>query len=71
MDSRVDDFEIVGGGSVYLLLPITGDARRWISENLGDDLVYLGRGVAVEHRYIGQIADGIISDGLTISEGVQ
>lgn len=71
MSTRVDDFQIVGGGSVYLLLPITGDARRWIDDNLGDDLLYLGNGVAIEHTYISQIADGILSDGLTISKGVQ
>jgi hypothetical protein len=60
------DFEICGGGSVYLLHPLTRAAHDWIAEHLPADAVRLGDAVAVEWRYIGHIVAGAISDGLGV-----
>jgi len=57
------DFEISGDGTVYLLHPLTGAARTWIAEHLPADTMRLGA-VAIEWRYIGEIASGAIDDGL-------
>lgn len=70
-DGRVPDFEIIGGGSVCLLVPLTREGRRWIEENIAlDESVFLGRGLGVESRYLEAILDGITNDGLVIAGGV-
>ena len=60
------DFEISGGGTVYLLHPLTRAARAWIAEHLPADATRLGEAVVVEWRYIGPIAGGAIGDGLQV-----
>ena len=60
------DFEISGGGTVYLLHPLTRAARTWVEEHLPTDAMRLGDAVAVEWRYIGDIVGGAISDGLVV-----
>jgi hypothetical protein len=63
---RKSDFTIIGGGTVYLLRPNTKRAEQWVREHIPADAQYLGNAVAVEHRYIGDIAEGIRNDGYTI-----
>ncbi len=63
------DFSIEGEGrfcSIYLLRPLTSAAFEWIDEHIPEDAQRLGNAIAVEHRYIGAIAAGIISDGLVV-----
>ena len=60
------DFAVQNHGTVYLLEPRTPEADEWITENLPEDVIYLGHMVAIEHRYIGEIVDGIQGDGLSI-----
>lgn len=60
------DFRVSGGGSLYILSPLTEAARDWVAEHIGDDAQTFGGGIAVEHRYIGDIVDGIQCDGLTV-----
>ncbi len=60
------DFEISGGGTVYLLRPLTGAAHAWIAEHLPTDALRLGDAVAVEWRYIGDVVGGAIADGLRV-----
>ena len=61
------DFTITDGGSVCLLTPTTSAARRWLDENIGEDAIYLGHGLAVERRFIDQIIEGIVADGFRVS----
>jgi len=58
------NFEISGGGTVYLLHPLTHAAHAWIPEHLPADALHLGDAVAIERRYIGEIASGAIDGGL-------
>jgi hypothetical protein len=60
------DFEISGGGTVYLLRPLTHAAHAWIAEHLPADAIHLGDAVAAEWRYIGDIVGGAIADGLVV-----
>lgn len=62
------DFTFVDGGSVCLLIPATSEARRWIAENIGDDALYLGQGLAIERQYVGQILDGVQADGFEVAQ---
>lgn len=52
--------------SVYLLTPVSPRGEAWATEHLPEDAQRLGSGIAVEHRYIGDIVQGIKSDGLTV-----
>lgn len=60
------DFEVSGGGTIYLLRPLTRAARTWVAEHLPTDAMRLGDAVAVEWRYIGDIIGGAIGDGLVV-----
>jgi len=60
------DFAISGGGTVYLLHPLTRAARTWLAEHLPVDAMRLGNAVAVEWRYIGDIVGGAIGAGLVV-----
>src|SRR5260370_38898389 len=65
--SPTPDFSIEGEGrfcTVYLLRPLTPAAFDWIDEHIPEDTQRLATAVAVEHRYIGPIAEGILADGL-------
>ncbi len=64
------DFSIEGEGrfcTVYLLRPLTPAAFDWIDEHIPEDAQRLGTAIAVEHRYIGAIAEGILADGLVLA----
>jgi hypothetical protein len=60
------DFRCENHGSVFLLIPITQPALSWIEENLPSDAQWFGNGVAIEHRFIWAILEGIQSDGLAV-----
>jgi hypothetical protein len=60
------DFEISGGGTVYLLRPLTRAACAWIAEHLPRDAIGLGEAIAVEWCYIGDVVGGTIVDGLQV-----
>lgn len=62
----MQDFELVDGGTVVLIIPVTRDARRWTEERIPDDAPRLGLGFAVERRYVQDILDGIAHAGLGV-----
>ena len=55
-----------GGGSVALLIPRSDTGRAWSEDNLPHDAPRWGDGVAVEARYVAQIIDGMLGDGLSV-----
>jgi hypothetical protein len=68
-DTPRSDFIVRGyGDSVVLLSPLTEEARDWVSEYLADPM-WFGNAVAIEHRYIDPIVEGIIRDGLGVLNG--
>jgi len=60
------DFLVTGGGTIYLLHPLTDAAREWVAEHLPEDAQRLGNGIAVEHRFIGDTVRGARNDGLAV-----
>ena len=60
------DFELSGGGTVYLLRPVSRAAHNWVEDHLPDDATWFGGAVVVEHRHIGPIIGGAIGDGLVV-----
>jgi hypothetical protein len=61
------DFQVVDFRTVYLLQPNTRRAKRWVQDNLPRDHVKYAGASVVEHRYIGDIIDGIQKDGFDIA----
>lgn len=60
------DFTVAGGGTLYILRPNTDEAKAWVDEHIPADAQRWSGGVAVEHRYIGAIVDGIRADGMSV-----
>lgn len=50
--------------TVYLVKPLTETARDWIRENVVDRTTWFGRALAVEHRFLMDLLDGMEADGL-------
>lgn len=65
---RVADVRITGGGTVYLFLLLTDQARTWVDEHVSPDRQMLGAGLAVEHRYAAALAAGMQTDGLIVGD---
>lgn len=66
MKIATPDFDVIDSGSIVLLRPNTAAASAWCDEHLPEDATWFGGSVAVEPRYISDIVDGAISDGLTV-----
>lgn len=61
------DAYIHGSGSLYLFCPLSEVATEWLNEHCStEEHQYLGRNLAVEHRYIGSIIELAQQDGLTV-----
>lgn len=64
--SSKPDFNVSNHGSIFLLFPNSKDAHDWVEERLPEERQTFGRAIVVEHRYIADIVDGILCDGLTV-----
>jgi hypothetical protein len=60
------DFEVSGGGSIYIFTPLTAAGRDWVAEFLPEDAQRWAGGVVIEHRYISTIVAGAQRDGLSV-----
>ena len=60
------DVCVAGGGTLYLFLLLTPEARAWVEQHVSEDRQMLGAGLAVEHRYAVDLAQGMQSNGLTV-----
>jgi hypothetical protein len=58
------DLLVHGGGTVYLLRPVSPAGAAWVEQHIPDDATWFGGAVAVEHRFIGPIVEGATGDGL-------
>lgn len=61
------DFQVENHGTIFLFRPLSDVAREWVSEHLPDDAQTWGDAVVVEHRYIADIVDGAVNDGLEVA----
>ena len=61
------DFSLADHGTIAILTPLTAAGREWREEHLPSDAMTWGQcGVVIEHRYVSDIVNGIVNDGLTI-----
>jgi hypothetical protein len=56
-------------GSIYLVRPMSDAANAWIDENVQDDAQWFGHSLAVEHRYILALIEGMQASGLNVAKG--
>ena len=61
------DFTVQNEGTIFLLQPLTDAAFQWTEEHLPGAAQRFGSAYVVEHRYICDIIDGIVADGLTVN----
>lgn len=60
------DVRIENHGSLYLLRPLSPEARSWFEENVpeGDKVQYFGGALVVEPRFVGDVLVGIRGEGM-------
>jgi len=62
----IADLKVQNHGTIFLLVPITPAGEAWCDEHLPEDRTYWGKATVVEHRYISDIVEGAIADGLEV-----
>lgn len=62
------DVQFHDHGSVWIAVPLTAAARDWMDEHIPEDAPWFGSGLAIEHRFVGDIAQGMADDGLQITQ---
>jgi hypothetical protein len=61
------DVEIEQTGGLFLVHPLTDTGAAWIGKNVDTDAAtFWLSALVVEHRYIEQLAAGMIEDGLVV-----
>jgi hypothetical protein len=60
------DLLVNGHGSIYLLRAASRRGQRWVDEHISDDRLEWAGAIVVEHRYIGEIVRGALTDGLQV-----
>ena len=60
------DFEVSGGGSLFILTPLNSDARQHLEENISEEAQWWAGGVAVEHRYIHPLVENLRAEGYVV-----
>lgn len=64
--SAANDVRVANEGSIFMLYPLTTEARVWLTDHLAEDAQWFGGGVAVEHRYVQDVVRGMTADGLVV-----
>lgn len=59
------DFRVRDEGTIALLFPLTDAAKEWVEEKVEVAQTWSG-GVVIDHRFVQDILDGIVNDGLTV-----
>lgn len=61
------DVTLSGSGSVYLFHLLTEAARDWVDTYVSTDREMFGGALAVEHRYVADLALGMRAGGLSVT----
>lgn len=60
------DIQIRDEGSIILIIGATPEGQAWMDEHLPEDAPTFSGAVAAEPRYVPDIIDGAMEDGLTV-----
>ena len=62
------DLQVENHGSIFLLRPVSDAGTDWINDHIDtENAQWFGISVVIEHRYIQDIVDGAIHDGLHVN----
>jgi len=67
--SKKCDLMVLPQGTIHLLEIVTEAGAHWVIENIdaSEGVVTLGNSIVIEHRYIADIVEGAIADGLRVA----
>ena len=60
------DYEVSGGGTVFILTPLNDGAKANLEENLSKESIWFAGGVAVEHRHIMPLVEALRAEGFVV-----
>jgi hypothetical protein len=60
------DVRVQNHGSLFLVIPVTGEAQEWMDENIQEGAMWWGQGLVVEPRYALALVEGMVGDGLRV-----
>jgi hypothetical protein len=60
------DYEVSGGGSLFILTPLNTDARTNLESGVDDEAQWWAGGVAVEHRCIDSLVEQLRAEGWVV-----
>lgn len=60
---KVADYIIENHGTIFLVVPQTTEAQDNLREHAQEGAQFFGRALAVEHRYIGDLAAQLAAEG--------
>jgi len=66
VEPKIIDATVSDQGSIFLVTPLTSDAKEWIEQNVSEDHQFFGNALVVEHRYIAGLVAGMRGDGLEV-----
>ncbi len=62
------DVTVANHGSIFMIYPLTQAAKEWVDENVPlEDYQWLGPSFACEHRYVDNLLEGMMNDGLVVA----
>lgn len=67
MNNTEFDFTLRNHGNLFILTPLSEAGREWADNFLPEDALKWGGGTVIEPRYVEDIVDGILGDGLAIN----
>jgi hypothetical protein len=59
------DIQVENHGSLFLLRPVSAEGREWLDEHVAWEQSF-GDAIVVEPRYVRDIVQGAIDDGLEV-----
>jgi hypothetical protein len=60
------DIKVENHFSLYILQDLTPTGKAWLDEHIPEDTLTWGGGIVVEPRYVSDIVQGMIADGLKV-----
>lgn len=64
METDNADVQVSREGTIYMVRPLTEAGREYLEERT--DGMWFGGALAVEHRYVRALVEGLIEDGFTV-----
>jgi len=61
------DYQVSGGGSLFIITPLNDAAKENLESGLSDEAQFWAGGVAVEHRYIGDLVEQLRGEGWVVA----